>query len=76
MSYFKLPDKTYYITGEIDKQVEEFRSRLNNVLYIKNKTRNVKKYELLNVLTKVGLDHISEVLVELGLIHISEEELK
>ena len=72
----RIPDKTYYVTGETDKMVEEFRTRLNNVLYIKKRERNIKKYELLNTLTKIGLNHISEVLMELGLIHISEDDLK
>ncbi len=71
----KIPDKTYYIFGEIDIEVEKLREKINNVLYIKDRKRNIKKYELLNALTVIALKHVNEVLNELGLLNLNEDDL-
>lgn len=65
-------DKTYYIFGDVDKQAEEFRKQLNSVIYLQKRKRNIKKYELLNVLVLIGLKHKKECLHELG---VPEDEL-
>jgi hypothetical protein len=75
MSDFRIPDKTYYIFAEVDLNAEKLRSKINNLTYIKDRKRNVKKYELLNALVTVGLNHVDETLNELGL-KLTEKDLK
>jgi hypothetical protein len=69
-------DKMYYIFGGVDEKVEELRKKINAIIYIEKRKRNIKKYELLNALVLIGLEHLNEVLDELGLMDISEKELK
>ena len=69
-----LADKTYYIFGEVDNDVEKFRSVLNNFLYLKKRIRNIKKYELLNALVLTGLKHKEEALGILGIYDFDTKE--
>ncbi len=71
----KIPDKTYYIFGDVDKEVEQFRTKINNILYKKDRLRNIKKYELLNALVSIGLNHKNEVLNRLSILDLSEDDL-
>lgn len=76
MKKFEKNDKMLYIYGEVNELVENLKDKINQITYIQKRMRNVKKYELINALITIGLQHINESLDELGLIDISEEDLK
>jgi hypothetical protein len=65
--------KNYMLNDNNFVQLEEIRNKINDVTYLRNKNRNVKKYEILNALIQIGLRHKFEVFQELGL---KDEDVK
>ncbi len=67
MNNFNMVTKNYLLNDNNFVQSEEIRKKINKVTYLKNKIRNIKKYEILNALIQIGLRHKNEIFQELGL---------